>query len=205
MPPAPAATANSAATRARDLQRGRESSLSSRKQDEEDRRRARGRRPPGRCWRRRGTASTTRRRPRSSGGRSVVSRFRKSKIAVPARIEAGREGRPGDRRLRRDRRAQRREGPLLAQLRQVRELALVHPLLGQLGVGAVEAEHDGPRTAGAVGGGRRERAERGDTERQEEREGGSSLRRAARARIGSLRKLLRKSPRHEAGGRTSQC
>ena len=60
--------------------------------------------------------------------------------AVPPRVEPGGEGRPGDRRLRGDRRAQRREGALGAQLRQVGQLALVHPPLGELGVGAVEED-----------------------------------------------------------------
>ncbi len=60
--------------------------------------------------------------------------------AVPPGVEAGGEGRPGDRRLRGDRRAQRREGALGAQAGEVGELPLVHPPLGELGVGAVEAE-----------------------------------------------------------------
>ena len=62
--------------------------------------------------------------------------------AVPPRVQAGREGGPGDRRLRRDGRPQRREAPLRPQLREVRQLPLVHPLLGELGVRAVEAEDD---------------------------------------------------------------
>jgi hypothetical protein len=91
--------------------------------------------------------------------------------AVPPRVEAGREGGPGDRRLRRDGRPQRREAPLSPQLREVRQLPLVHPLLGELGVGAVEAEDD--QLPGRLRGERR----RGERQKDaEDGEQGSDLR-----------------------------
>jgi len=84
--------------------------------------------------------------------------------AMPAGVQTGREGGPGDRRLRRDGRQQRGEAPLGAQLRQVGQLPLVHPPRGELGVDAVEAEDD--ELPGRLG-----RERRGNQGNQEEGEG----------------------------------
>jgi hypothetical protein len=72
--------------------------------------------------------------------------------ARPTRIDAGREGRPRDRSLRRHGRTQRFVGPLLAQTGQVGELPLVHPLLGQPGVDPVKPEDDDALLGGERGG-----------------------------------------------------
>ncbi len=62
--------------------------------------------------------------------------------AVAAGIEPGGESRPGHRGLRGDGRLERRKGAFGLELRQVGQLAFGHPLLGEPGVGAVEADHD---------------------------------------------------------------
>ncbi len=58
------------------------------------------------------------------------------------RRRAGGERRPGDRRLRRVRRQQRRVAAVGAELRQVGQLARGHVLLDEPGIRAVEPEHD---------------------------------------------------------------
>ena len=62
--------------------------------------------------------------------------------AVAARVEAGDEGGPGHRALRRDRRAERREAARGGQLREIRQPAAVDQVRVRLVVEAVEAEHD---------------------------------------------------------------
>src|SRR4029079_2191233 len=61
---------------------------------------------------------------------------------VLAGVDAGGEGRPRGRRLRRVRRLQGREPALLRQRADVRQLAFGHPLLEQVRVHAVETEDD---------------------------------------------------------------
>ena len=75
--------------------------------------------------------------------------------AVLARIEPGRERRPGDRRLRRVGGRQHLIVARVAQPGEVRQRAIVHPALGELRIHAVEAEHDDAAAAcGTLGGGR---------------------------------------------------
>ena len=62
--------------------------------------------------------------------------------AVLARVDARREARPRRRRLRGLRRLEPREGALVRERLEVRQLALVHPLAGERRVHPVEAEHE---------------------------------------------------------------
>ena len=70
---------------------------------------------------------------------------------VLAGVDAGLERRPGDRRERRHRGAQRLEAALVAQPGQVGELALFEHRLGQAVVHAVEAEDDDALEPAALG------------------------------------------------------
>ena len=94
-------------------------------------------------------------------GRRERLRVALEKVENPCapRVETGREGRPRNGRLGRDRRQQRRESPLRAQRGEVREPTRRHLLLDERGVDAVEPEdHDATLL----------RARRGRDERQEE-------------------------------------
>ena len=93
----------------------------------------------------------------AAGGRRGGRRVRDHRLrvpvqevedAVPARVHARDEARPGDRAVRRDRRLQPREAAHRLEAREVRQPALVDQLPRQRVVQAVEAEHDDLRPLG---------------------------------------------------------
>ena len=88
---------------------------------------------------------------------------------VAARVEARREGRPGDRRLRGHGREQRRIGAPGLQRGEIRQLPPRQHLLDDVRVDAVEAEDHDP--AGKRRGRRRDRGHRGRDERPENQRG----------------------------------